>query len=89
MDKKKAPLKKEWWVVLQHHDSEVVQASERPSTKVEPGQRAKSVRGPFATKDEASVVAEDHESRTLRAQNLLSAYQNQIWTGRRVIRSRN
>lgn len=68
MAKEKTHASRRWWVVAQHDDIKVVEATERPSSQVEKGERAKDVRGGFASKEDAERVADKLESRTLRVQ---------------------
>lgn len=60
-----------WWVVQQHDEISVLQASERPNTEPVKGERARSAFGPFRAKDAAESRANDMRTMTwaYRAQN--------------------
>ena len=68
MAKDKTHSAKRWWVVAQHDDIQVVEGTERPTSKVAKGERGKDVRGAFASKEDAQRIADKLESRTLRVQ---------------------
>ena len=55
-----------WWVVHQHHDVEVVKASDRPNTTPERGERMKKAWGPYKSQAEAKERADRIESKTTR-----------------------
>lgn len=56
MAERTAEKGRRWWVLRQHKDAQVVESDKRPDTKVEKGERVKSVQGPFASKDAATAA---------------------------------
>jgi len=58
-----------FYVVQQHQRVEVVEASERPDITVQEGERRKTVRGPYSTKDEAERERDRLRGATLRVQS--------------------
>jgi hypothetical protein len=67
---KKPPQRQDfhYWVVQQHDEVAVVHQKERPSDKVEVGERLKVVYGPFGSQADATKRRDDLYSRTHRAQ---------------------
>lgn len=55
-----------FWVLQQHDKFQVVEGKEAPSTEVQPGERMKSLYGPYATRADAEAVLRDMDGRTLR-----------------------
>lgn len=68
MERKREAPSRRFWVLMHHQECSVVEASERPTTKVDAGERQKRVKGPYATKDQAQRVADEYLGRTLKAQ---------------------
>jgi hypothetical protein len=65
MAKAKPAGSRGWYVVQQHDQVELVEASEQPTTEVEAGERIKAVYGPFHDKAAADKRAAAIRSRTL------------------------
>lgn len=58
-----------FWVLQQHDEVTIVQAQEKPSVTVEPGERMKRVRGPYRSREDAEIVRAKLDASTLAAQN--------------------
>lgn len=56
-----------WWVVHQHQEMRVVHSSDRPDSKVEPGERLKHIHGPFGNEADAKSRADAMKAKTARA----------------------
>lgn len=58
MADKKRVQGKRFWAVYQHKEATVVEADQRPDTKVAKGEREKKVKGPYETRELAQRAAD-------------------------------